>query len=192
MKVFNLSRNTEEFTCNVYKYGKILIDTGTGSELRTKLEDIEELEAILLTHTHYDHVDNLEFVVEKFDPEIYCFDSERIEFEATELEDREVFEVDNRTVKAFHTPGHIDDHLCYFFLNEKILFTGDLIFSGGSFGRTDLEEGDRELLINSIKQISNHTSPDRFYPGHGQHTIENCKERIRESLEEAEKGEPKY
>lgn len=192
MKVENLSRNVSEFTCNVYRFGNVLVDTGEGVEIADELEKVEELEAVLMTHSHHDHVGRLEELVERFDPEVYCFDSSRLPVEAEELEDGQEFEVDGREIVALHTPGHIDDHLCYYLPEERALFTGDLVFAGGSFGRTDLEEGDREMLIKSIEKVIQHTDPESFYPGHDEPVLEKAAEMLQKSLENAEKREPKY
>ncbi|PSH01277.1 MAG: MBL fold metallo-hydrolase, partial [Nanohaloarchaea archaeon SW_10_44_10] len=73
----------------------------------------------------------------------------------------------------------------------KIVFTGDLIFPDGGFGRTDLQEGDREKLIESIKKLTG-LEVKEMYCGHEEAAKENVEKQIRRSLEEAKKRESKY
>jgi glyoxylase-like metal-dependent hydrolase (beta-lactamase superfamily II) len=70
---------------------------------------------------------------------------------------------------AIHTPGHKDDHLCLYAEAPGICFVGDLVFQGGSFGRTDLPGADRATLIESIDRLLDAVDPDLsvFYSGHG-------------------------
>lgn len=195
MEILNLAEDAEEFTANVYLMGDILVDTGTNREIEEKLDSLEAVGCVLMTHTHYDHLDLLQKLVEDHDPEIYCFDSSRLDVESDkirELEDGEGFEACGKNFRAFHTPGHIDDHLCFYMTEEKVLFSGDLIFAEGGFGRTDLEEGDRELLIESIRKIIRETDPERVYCGHDTPILKNVSDSLERSVENAEKREPKY
>lgn len=196
MEIENISEDAEQFTCNTYLIdGEIMVDPGTADSVKQKIKQIEDLKTVLITHSHYDHVDNLETVLENHNPDIYCFDKEELPVESEktiELQDGEQVELDSYKIRAFHTPGHKDDHLCLYFLDEKILFAGDLIFSEGGFGRTDLDEGDRELLIRSIKKIIENTEPEKLYSGHGETIEQNTVEWVESSLKNAEKKEPKY
>lgn len=81
--------------------------------------------------------------------------------------------------------------MCLYCEEEDLIFTGDLVFPEGGFGRTDLEEGDREALIESIEKIVD-LKIQKMFCGHDEKAVENVKEQIRESLENAKKREPKY
>jgi glyoxylase-like metal-dependent hydrolase (beta-lactamase superfamily II) len=82
-------------------------------------------------------------------------------------EDGEPFRVGEVDGAVIHTPGHSPGSCCLWFPAEKILFTGDTLFSG-SVGRTDLPGGDLEALFRSIKARLFPLGDDvRFYPGHG-------------------------
>ena len=75
------------------------------------------------------------------------------------------------------TPGHTPGGVCYYFPNEKILFSGDSLFKE-SVGRTDFKEGSREALVTAIKEKL-FVLPDEVavYPGHmGATTIGHEKE----------------
>jgi hydroxyacylglutathione hydrolase len=69
-----------------------------------------------------------------------------------------------------HTPGHSPGSVSFYFLNEKVVFGGDVLFNG-SIGRTDLFGGDFDTLIHSIQEKL-FTLPDEVtvYPGHGPET----------------------
>jgi glyoxylase-like metal-dependent hydrolase (beta-lactamase superfamily II) len=71
--------------------------------------------------------------------------------------------------EAIHTPGHKNDHLCFYSPEAGQLFAGDLIFANGGFGRTDLEEGDRELLIDSVGRVLDTVDETlaEMHTGHG-------------------------
>ena len=71
----------------------------------------------------------------------------------------------NFTVKVNHTPGHSHGSVCYYEKTKKILIPGDLIFTGGSFGRYDFPGGSLDSLINSIKFI-NDLDVKYLLPGH--------------------------
>ena len=70
---------------------------------------------------------------------------------------------------ALHTPGHKNDHLCFYAEDPGILFAGDLIFQNGGFGRTDLPEGDRETIIRSLDRVKEAVSGNlqELHCGHG-------------------------
>jgi len=91
------------------------------------------------------------------EPERFIADNEVIEFCSTEL-------------KVLHVPGHSAGGVTFYFEKEGWVFTGDTLFSG-SIGRTDLEGGDYETLINSIKNKL-FTLPESavVYAGHGGET----------------------
>jgi glyoxylase-like metal-dependent hydrolase (beta-lactamase superfamily II) len=83
-----------------------------------------------------------------------------------ELKNNEVFNIgSNFTFKVYHTPGHSEGSICYYEPNKKILIPGDLVFTGGSFGRYDFPGGSLKKLIESIKFT---TTLDVHYllPGH--------------------------
>ena len=71
--------------------------------------------------------------------------------------------------RALHPPGHQDDHLCFYARESGVLFAGDLVFAGGSFGRTDLAEGDRATLVRSIETVLEAVdeSLTALHTGHG-------------------------
>ncbi len=77
-------------------------------------------------------------------------------------------EFGNTRLKVIHTPGHTMGGVCFFAEQDKILFTGDTLFKG-SIGRTDLQGGNYETIIRSIKNKILPIGDDVIlYPGHGE------------------------
>lgn len=193
MKVENLAEDSEDFTGNVWKISNgetVLIDAGTGDSWE-EISRLEEVDKVVVTHSHYDHVDNLPKIMDKFEPEIYAFEPDNLPVEAQKVSEGDEIGLAGSKFEVFHTPGHGDDSICLYSKDEEVLFTGDLIFPEAGFGRTDLEEGDREKLIESIEKISK-LDVEKFYPGHENAVTEEADEWIKKSLIEAKKREPKY
>ena len=67
--------------------------------------------------------------------------------------------------QIYFTPGHSQGSVCYYEPNKKILIPGDLVFTGGSFGRYDFPGGSLEALIESIKLVNN-LDVKYLLPGH--------------------------
>ncbi|MDY7081005.1 MAG: MBL fold metallo-hydrolase, partial [Halobacteria archaeon] len=104
------------------------------------------------------------------------------------LEDGDTFEMAGVDFDVIHTPGHKDDHICLY--GDGVLFSADLIFAGGSFGRTDLEEGDRQVLIQSIEKVLEHMGEDELkemHAGHQQSVYEDVRKHVEASLRNAER-----
>jgi len=76
----------------------------------------------------------------------------------------------NSVFAVIHIPGHSPGGIVLLNMNQKCMFTGDVLFQG-SIGRTDLPGGDYESLVSSIRQKLLILDPDiRVYPGHGPDT----------------------
>ena len=170
--VTNLARGINAFTSNAFLvHGErtVLVDTGANFDVVTPLEErVDELDAVVLTHTHPDHVGNVPAVNAAFDVDVWGYDPEQEGVDHA-IEDEEVIGIGDHTYVALHTPGHKDDHLCFYAAEPGILFAGDLIFQNGGFGRTDLPEGDRATLIESIDRVRERVDPDlrELHTGHG-------------------------
>jgi hydroxyacylglutathione hydrolase len=193
MRVSNLAEDSEDFTGNIWyleNSENVLIDTGTGDSWKN-IEQLEELDKVVVTHSHHDHVDNLEKTLEKFGPKVFAFAPDNLEVEAETVEEGDMIELCGEEFEVFHTPGHKNDSICLYSHESGKLFTGDLIFPEGGFGRTDLEEGDRDSLIESIENISG-LDVSSFYPGHEDAVEEGADHWIQRSLDEARKRETKY
>lgn len=133
----------------------IVIDPGDDYELITPY--IKNLKAILITHSHPDHIGALDDFKKNYDVPIYDFYNLK----------EGVNKIDEFEFYVLKTPGHREDSLTYIF--DKVMFTGDFVFKG-SIGRTDLETGNMIEMIASIKKIKEYDDSYIIYPGHGDKT----------------------
>lgn len=130
------------------------------------------LQAIWLTHSHYDHCGGVAALKEIYDVPLYAHQEGEVlrslvDFSIMQFGDRakdmancpepeyyihngDILKLDNIEVKVFFTPGHAPGHVVFYQPEEKILLAGDTVFKG-SIGRTDFPYGDFELLIKSIR-----------------------------------------
>ena len=152
----NIARGQQAFTSNVFLVTgdrTVLVDVGNEFDVVSTVEEhVDDIDAVAVTHTHYDHVENLDSVVEAFDVPVYGYDTDQDGVEHA-IADDETIQLGDHDYRALHTPGHKNDHLCFYSEAAGVLFAGDLVFANGSFGRTDLEEGDRDLLVDSIERV---------------------------------------
>ncbi|ELY39903.1 MBL fold metallo-hydrolase [Natronorubrum tibetense] len=176
--IANLAQGVQVFTSNVYLVDgerTVLIDPGANFDVVSAIrERVDDLDAVVLTHTHRDHVGNLEAVTDAFDVDTWGYDTS-IDGVDHAIEDEETVQLGDDEYVALHTPGHKNDHLCFYAADAGILFAGDLVFQNGSFGRTDLEEGDRELLIESIDRLLERIDEglEEMHTGHGPSVTNN-------------------
>jgi glyoxylase-like metal-dependent hydrolase (beta-lactamase superfamily II) len=146
-----------------------------------------DLKAIILTHTHFDHVIDLSKFKDNYNLKIYVHPKDEyrllepmkhhpkgIPFELESikadeyLSDGQELQIAGIGLKIIHTPGHTLGGVCIELIGEKKIITGDTLFRAG-IGRTDFTGGNMEQIINSI-QNKLFIYPDDYeiYPGHGQ------------------------
>jgi hydroxyacylglutathione hydrolase len=147
----------------------VLVDSGSNFDAVSRVEDaVDDLDALVLTHTHPDHVGNVPSLVEAFDVDVWGFDPDH-DLVDRGVDDGDALRLGDDEHEALHTPGHRDDHLCFYSQGAGRLFAGDLVFANGGFGRTDLAEGNRATLIESIEYVFETVddSLSALYVGHG-------------------------
>jgi hydroxyacylglutathione hydrolase len=146
---------------------------------------ITKLEAILLTHTHFDHIGAVAPVARASGAPVYCPALERQvlanimdyvpwagfgPFEDYEADHTvtggETLELAGLSFEVIFTPGHSPGHVTYAVAEENALFSGDVLFQG-SVGRVDLPGGDWPTLLASIEGLVTRFPEDTtVYPGH--------------------------
>jgi hydroxyacylglutathione hydrolase len=170
--VRNIARGARGFTSNAFlAEGErtVLVDAGNDFDAVERIESAAAgLDALVLTHTHSDHVGNVRPVAEAFDVDVWGFDSGH-DLVDREIADGETLRIGDDEHVALQTPGHKDDHLCLYSREGATLYAGDLVFANGGFGRTDLEGGDRPTLVESIEYLLETVddSLETMYVGHG-------------------------
>ena len=161
----------------------VLIDPGF--EPQTILTKVRELgltvEAILLTHGHFDHVGAVEKIVfatgcaiwmhqadwdlpaNSINRYLYPLSGSRFT-DILFFDEGDKIQAAGLTFLVMSTPGHTPGSVC--FLCDEILFSGDTLFQG-SCGRTDLPGGDHYALRLSLRRLAVLDRPVTIYPGHG-------------------------
>jgi glyoxylase-like metal-dependent hydrolase (beta-lactamase superfamily II) len=167
--------------------GKALI-VDPGEEPERILAEVEatgaEVEAILVTHCHFDHVGAVAPVAKATGAPVYCPEIEVPvladimsftypgfgPYEGYEADETvgggETLELAGLTLDVIFTPGHSPGHVTYSVRGEEAIFSGDVLFQG-SVGRVDLPGGDGPTLMRSIATLLDSHSPGTaVYPGH--------------------------
>ena len=98
-------------------------------------------------------------------------DSKRIPGIDILLEDNQIWKAENFEAKIMHIPGHTSGHICFNFFKEKLVFTGDTLFSLGC-GR--IFEGSYEEMFESLNKIKLLPKETKIYCGH-EYTLNNAK-----------------
>ncbi len=131
------------------------------------------LKYILNTHHHFDHIGGNKDLKKKFGSVVVGFkgDANRIPEIDILLEDNQVWRAENFIAKIFHIPGHTIGHICFHFFQEKLVFTGDTLFSLGC-GR--IFEGTYKQMFNSLNKIKSLPEETKIYCGH-EYTLNNSK-----------------
>jgi hydroxyacylglutathione hydrolase len=169
----------------------IIVDPGDEPEkLLGAIEALGvQLDAILLTHTHFDHVGAVAPVAKATGAPVYCPQLEVPvlqdimafvpwpgfgPFESWDPEETveggERLELAGFDIDVIFTPGHSPGHVTYSIADEQALFSGDVLFEG-SVGRVDLPGGDWDTLLQSVRTLAERYPPETVvYPGHGPQT----------------------
>ena len=125
----------------------------------------KKLDFILNTHHHSDHVDGNIKLKEKYNSKVFGFinDKGRIPGIDILLKENQKQKIGNLEFKVIFIPGHTKGHIAFYFDKEKIVFTGDTLFSSGC-GR--VFEGTHEDMFKSLNKLKNLPSETKVYCGH--------------------------
>ena len=154
-----------------------VIDPGyEATTIAEKLENLGlTLDAILLTHGHFDHVGAVKDLAADTDCRVFLcaedallppmFTGGKLYYTDTYAEGS-ILNIAGLYIHVLHTPGHTPGSVCL--LVEDTLFSGDTLFAG-SCGRTDIG-GDWAAIQKSLKRLASMDADFRVFPGHGEST----------------------
>ncbi|MFI5217339.1 MAG: MBL fold metallo-hydrolase [Candidatus Limnocylindria bacterium] len=182
--VVALGQNPGIFTgpgTNTYLIGtgpqRILLDTGEGRpayldvlERACARAGVTGLQEIVLTHGHPDHMGGVAGVLERFGPLRvsklpWPGNDEHYACELTPIGDGALLRTPGATLRAVHSPGHAQDHLCFVLEEEGSLFSGDNVLGVGT---TVIPSKGGDLLdyLRSLERLLAQ-APRAIYPAHG-------------------------
>ena len=193
-----LGQNPSLFTgpgTNTYLVGtgreRILLDTGQGIPaylpvLAQALERTDcRIQEIVLTHGHFDHIGGAAAVIEQYGA-LRVSKRPHASFDKpwpvaiTAIGDGDVVRTEGATLRAMHTPGHAEDHLCYVLEEEQAIFSGDNVLGVGTTVIPS-EGGDLLDYMNSLERLLAE-EPATIYPAHGP-VIRNGVAKVREYID---------
>ena len=191
MKIYTITASA--FGTNTYLIGDeqtgkaVLIDPdGNGKQILTLVEQNGfHLDAILLTHGHFDHIGAVDTLVELTGVPVYISDRDAellkdgiknasavffgkgilCQTVPVTFKNGDILTFGNLCFTVRLTPGHTRGSVC-FFLDDDVVFTGDTFFADG-YGRTDLYGGNENTLIQSLQKLVPLLRGKSVYPGHG-------------------------
>ncbi|HEY4827198.1 MAG TPA: MBL fold metallo-hydrolase [Solirubrobacteraceae bacterium] len=166
----------------------LIVDPGDEADrLLAALQElgIDTVDAILITHTHFDHIGAVAPVAKATGAPVYVPELEKEvlanimdyvpwpgfgPFESYDAEHTvaggDALRIGEVTLDVIFTPGHSPGHVTYAARDDEALFSGDVLFQG-SVGRVDLPGGDWPTLLSSIESLLSAYSPETtVYPGH--------------------------
>ena len=153
----------------------VVIDPGYDAD--TVLDQAKKqgktIEAILLTHGHFDHVGAVRDIAAEADCAVYiCPEDLSMPPQLTAgplyythtYGEGDVLQLAGLSIRVIQTPGHTRGSVCL--ITGDSMFSGDTLFEG-SCGRTDLPGGDWAVILQSLKRLKEMTKDYKVYPGHG-------------------------
>ena len=151
-----------------------VIDAGWDIDEIIKNADDENLRItkIILTHSHFDHVQKVQELIDKTKADVYFHELESDSIKRhiknnlvkiIKLKGNDEIKVGNIKIKIINTPGHTPGAICLLFDNK--LITGDTLFVS-AIGRTDLQGGDAIKLFESLQKLKKLDDKVEIYPGH--------------------------
>ena len=185
----------QSWASNVYVVGKedlALIDAGLNGDFESniipqlKSLDLQpdRIRKLVITHFHPDHIGGAAEIVNFCAPQLMVHEIEARYIEEkmglevqVKLKDGDIIQMGYMNFQVIHTPGHSPGAICLYNAENKVLFSGDTVFSYG-IGRTDIPGGDTGTLKKSIKRLTE-LDVEVLLPGHDVPVLGNANENIK-------------
>lgn len=183
----------------IYDEKKAIVDPGGDSEfiinVLKRKNLLNDLDYIILTHTHFDHalatsdlkrVTSADILIHEKEYEFFktsgfqqtLFGVTFPVFEADKLlKEKDFINLGELKLEVIHTPGHTPGSICLYDEIKEVIFTGDTVFPNGGFGRVDFPGGSAYDLLNSLKRLSE-IEAKLMYPGHDE-PVDNASEHLK-------------
>lgn len=206
---------SEPFSVNVWVVvdgdEALVVDAGMGADAPALARRIREaagaarVVGLYCTHPHCDHVggcrilhDDLACEVRIAQADVKILESgdnvatlgailgaKQSPCPARGLSEGDVVRVGETHFEVLRTPGHTPEHTALFDRGTGTLFSGDVVFAHGSFGRVDFPGGDADALVASLRRLAS-LPVERVFPGHMEPIETRAREAIEESLANAD------
>ena len=146
-----------------------------------------ELNAILLTHTHWDHIADVKALKERYPIPVYVHVEDRLNLEKPgsdrlpllfsipgvvpefELKEGDMIQIGNYSLRVIHTPGHSPGSVCFYDAKAAILISGDTLFQG-TIGNLSFPTSNADQMWLSLDKLAKLPPATQVYPGHGETT----------------------
>ncbi len=140
------------------KLNCLVVDPGDEVEKILDVIGDATVQAVLITHYHFDHIGALDELLERYKCPVYDFNNKE---DSVSISDFKFY--------VISTLGHKEDAVTFYFKDNAVMFTGDFLFYH-TIGRCDLEGGSFEEMLDSIAKIKKYNRNIVVYPGHGKET----------------------
>ena len=183
------STNAYLVACEHTKQAAIIDPAPESAE--SLLNSIEQhqfkVDKIILTHSHWDHIADVQFLKEKLGSKVYIHSLDRPNLEQPGsdglpcwicitgttpdvlLQEPDQIQVGDLTFEVIHTPGHSPGSICLYERKESVLFSGDTLFKG-TIGNLSFPTSQPDFMWNSLSKLSKLPKHTHVYPGHGPET----------------------
>jgi len=186
--------------------GFLIIDPGLPQNYERVINILSRYDAlntdgiIILTHMHFDHIGATRRLVKKLHLKVAIHENEKNYVETGDvyntvallfgvdklepihvdkaLKNHDKIVLDGTELEIIHAPGHTTGSICILDIERGILFSGDTLFAGGSFGRTDLPTGNTVELLNSLELLES-LDIKILCPGHGEIVSKDVNQNIK-------------
>ncbi len=144
----------------------VLIDPASEPETLLELLGDSDAIGILLTHSHVDHVGALDEMRRRLTVSVMAHSAASTVHVDRGLEHGDIIPVGKHALQVYHTPGHVDDMICYSIVDDPRIIVGDAIFEGGP-GHTSSSKAFQTTLKTLQDIVLLWPNDTVCYPGHG-------------------------